>query len=71
MTARKSGDRAAVVFIVQRPDTDRFTPHQTADADFAATLHRAIEEGVEARAFACQVSLRAISIAREIPVFLY
>jgi sugar fermentation stimulation protein A len=67
MAARQSGDRAAVVFIVQRPDAVRFTPHPTVDLDFNSALRHAAAAGVTVRAFNCHVSLQRIAITREIP----
>lgn len=64
------GERAAVVFVVQRPDAGRFAPHPTADPAFAETLRAVAAAGVDVRAYACDVSLSAIAIAREIPVCL-
>ncbi len=70
INARESGHRAAVIFVVQRPDAVRLVPHREADPEFAATLRLAAEVGVEVRAFACQVSLEEIIIDGEIPVEL-
>jgi sugar fermentation stimulation protein A len=67
---RRLGDRAAAVFIIQRPDARGLTPHERADPLFAATLRRAVEAGVEARAFACEVTLDSIAIAGEVPVLI-
>ena len=67
---RQSGKRAAVVFVVQRPDVRRFAPHQKADPAFAAALQDAARAGVEVRAYICQVSLEEIAIAKEIQVVL-
>lgn len=66
--ARQAGDRAAVIFVVQRPDALSFAPHPTADPAFPEALRLAAEGGVMVRAFVCQVSLEEISISREIPV---
>lgn len=66
--ARANGDRAAVVFIVQRPDALSFRPHEEADPGFATSLRLAFQAGVEVRAFTCQVTLEVICIAEEIPV---
>jgi sugar fermentation stimulation protein A len=38
---RQSGHRAVVIFIIQRPDALRFTPHREADPLFAMTLKEA------------------------------
>lgn len=67
---RKSGQRAIVAFIVQRPDADRFAPYREADPLFAAALREAAAAGVEIRAFNCRVSLRSITLAAGIPARL-
>lgn len=66
----QQGQRAAVVFIVQRPDAEAFAPHPEADPQFPAALQEAAACGVEVRAYTCRVSLSRIEIAHEIPVFL-
>jgi len=64
------GERAAVVFVVQRPDAEVFIPHARADPAFAAALVEAARAGVEVYAFRCDVSLTQIRIAAPIPVSL-
>ena len=68
--AQKEGDRAVVIFIIQRPDALEFRPHVEADPLFASTLGEAAAAGVDIRAFSCDVSLGSISLAGEIPVLL-
>jgi sugar fermentation stimulation protein A len=63
-------EQTAVVFIVQRADAHALTPHETADPLFAQTLRTAVASGVEARAYSCRITLKSITIAREIPVQL-
>jgi len=70
IAARESGERAAVVFVIQRPDARRFVPHKTADPAFEAVLRQAAEAGVEIRAFNCYVSLDAITLSDEIPALI-
>jgi len=65
------GDRAAIVFVVQRDDAVRFRPHDDSDPEFGEALRRAFEAGVEVHAYTCIVSERRIDIAREIPVVLH
>jgi sugar fermentation stimulation protein A len=67
---RSSGVRAAVIFVIQRPDARRFRPYFEADPEFAQDLRQAASAGVEVRAFTCQVSRQAITLADEIPVLL-
>jgi len=64
----EAGERAAVVFVVQRPDAQRFVPHHRADPTFSATLREAAERGVEVHAWTCTVQRREITIAQPIPV---
>lgn len=66
--AVESGDRAAVVFVVQRPDARCFAPYQEADPAFTAVLRQAAEAGVEVQAYTCWVSREMIAIVGEIPV---
>lgn len=60
------GARAAIVFIVQRPDARRFTPHDGADPLFGRALRRAAEAGVAVHAWGCKVSEQAITVAEQI-----
>ncbi len=66
----RAGERAAVVFVVQRDDADRFAPHDEADPAFGAALRRAAQAGVEVHAFRCHVSREAIHLTAAIPVLL-
>lgn len=70
IAARAAGDRAAVVFVIQRPDALAFSPYAQADPGFAAALVQAAAAGVELHAFTCAVSLAGITLAHEIPVHL-
>ena len=66
----EEGNRAAVIFVIQRGDARRFSPHESADPDFAAAFRLALASGVEAYAHTCQVTLREISLAGQIPIHL-
>ena len=68
MDIAAGGELAAVVFVVQRPDAMRFSVNRAEDPEFADALQQAADNGVSARAFACQVSLEEIFISDEIPV---
>ncbi|MCD6461529.1 MAG: DNA/RNA nuclease SfsA [Thermoplasmata archaeon] len=48
--AVEGGKRAAVVFLVFRPEAVRFAPNASTDPAFASTFVRALEAGVEAYA---------------------
>ncbi len=68
--AVRNGENAAIVFVVQRPDALRFTPHDRADPVFGVVLREAAIAGVGVYAWTCEVNRRAITIARQIPVDL-
>jgi sugar fermentation stimulation protein A len=69
-TAVNGGDRAAVVFIVQRADVRRFVPHDRADAAFGVALREAARAGASVYAWMCEVSRRKITMSGQIPVDL-
>jgi sugar fermentation stimulation protein A len=68
--AVQQGEQAAVVFVVQRQDAQRFAPHEQADAAFAATLRDAASAGVGVYAWTCEVGTQAMTVATQIPVDL-
>ena len=66
----REGDRAAVVFVVQRSDAAAFAPNAEIDPAFARALREAQAAGVETYAYRCRVTRRALSIVDEVPVVL-
>jgi sugar fermentation stimulation protein A len=66
-----AGEKAAVVFVVQRHDAVRFSANRDEDPEFADTLQQAARAGVMVRAFTCHVSLEEIYIDIEVPVDLF
>lgn len=68
--AVQGGAQAAAVFVIQRPDAQRFTPHTQADPAFAAALREAASAGVDVHAWTCEVGTQAIAIATQVPVEL-
>ena len=66
----RQGQRAAVIFVIQRPDARIFAPHPTADPDFPTALQHAAACGVEVHAYTCQVTQSTIRLWRPIPVQL-
>ncbi|MDR5695420.1 MAG: DNA/RNA nuclease SfsA [Armatimonadota bacterium] len=80
--ARRSGLRACVVFLIQRPDSVVFSPYDEADPEFGRALREAVQEGVEAYAYDAELSLLnpsgkgdrwgaySVTIQRRIPVEL-
>ncbi len=63
-----AGQRGAVFFCIQRADAEAFRPADHIDPDYAEALTRARDRGVEALAWRCSVSPRAIRIDRELPI---
>ncbi|HEY75497.1 MAG TPA: DNA/RNA nuclease SfsA [Thermoflexia bacterium] len=63
ITLVREGHRAAVVFVVQRPDARAFAPNGRTDPAFARMLAEAAAQGVEVYAYRCRVTRKAISIA--------
>lgn len=67
---RRAGNRAAVLFLVQRTDAVRFQPASDIDADYAKWLHAAYNEGVEMVCYDVRFDLPAITINEPLPVEL-
>jgi sugar fermentation stimulation protein A len=57
-----AGDRAAIVFVVQRPDATSFAPHHLADPDLASALREAQRAGVGVYAWSCAVTCERMVI---------
>jgi sugar fermentation stimulation protein A len=66
----KEGDRAVMLFLVQRADCVRFRPAGWIDPAYEAALRRAKAEGVETLCYACRLTLDGIEIGRPLPVEL-
>jgi sugar fermentation stimulation protein A len=66
----QKGEKAMVVFVIQRDDACCFTPHDSADPAFGDALRRAAAAGVEIAALGCRVTLEAIQLFASLPVVL-
>ena len=64
MAAR--GDRAVVLFVIQRTDCDRFSACVELDPLFARTLDEVADQGVEVLAYDCAVDQQGVTLARPI-----
>ena len=62
--------RAAVCFIIQRNDATEWRPNHQMDPDFAENIRKAVQNGVEAYAYTCEINLRGVEIEKRIPVNL-
>ena len=67
-SAREAGDRAAAVFLIQREDAVRFTPHRALDPHFADAVLDAQRRGVEIYAFAAVVTRASITLGPPVPL---
>jgi sugar fermentation stimulation protein A len=63
-------ERAAVVFIIQRPDALLFSPNDPTDPDFGNALREAVAAGVEAYALGCRLVDYNLKLEKRIPVDL-
>ena len=62
-----AGDRAVVMFVVQRMDCDAFAACAELDPEFAAALAHAADAGVEVLVYGCNVTVDGVTITRRIP----
>ena len=64
----RQGERAALLFLVQRADCDAVAPADAIDPDYGEALRSAADAGVELFALGARVTARAIVIERSLPV---
>jgi sugar fermentation stimulation protein A len=62
--------RAAVCFVIQRGDAREWRPNERMDPDFAGAIRKAVENGVEAYAYTCDITLDTVSIEKRVPINL-
>ena len=67
---RVGGERAAILFVVQREDAKSLSPYDESGPEFGVALREAVRCGVEAYAYSCCVSGEEITLAERIPVLL-
>jgi sugar fermentation stimulation protein A len=60
------GDRAAVLFVVQRTDCHRFAPARDCDPAFANALERVQAAGVEVYVHGCGIDMTGVRLAARI-----
>jgi sugar fermentation stimulation protein A len=63
-----AGARAVVVYVVQRTDCADFRIAADIDPVYAAGFRVALEAGVEAACYACEISLDGVRLARPLPI---
>ncbi len=67
---RRAGERAAVLFVVQRGDCERVEPADDIDPDYGEALREAAAGGVEVVAVRARVGPSGIRLERRLPVRL-
>lgn len=67
---KQEGERAALLYIVQRADADSVAPADDIDPEYAATLREAARAGVEIHALGARVLADRIRLERVLPVLL-
>jgi sugar fermentation stimulation protein A len=70
MARKRKGERAALLYIVQRADADSVAPAEDIDPEYAATLREAARAGVEIHALGARVLSDRIRLERVLPVLL-
>ena len=70
MEAMDEGYEAAILFLVQRNDADKFTSNDDTDPKFGDALREAQSYGVKLYAYICEISIGRIKVDRRIGIFL-
>lgn len=70
MEIKRSGLRAAMLFVIQREDVKTFSPAESIDPTYARLLKEARDHGVEILAYQCCMGLDEIGLGKSIPVEL-
>jgi sugar fermentation stimulation protein A len=63
----EAGDRAVMLFVIQRTDCDAFSACAELDPAYAKGLTYAAARGVEVLAYACEISPERVAISHAIP----
>lgn len=63
-----AGHRAVMVYLIQRPDADRFALAADLDPGYARAFETARAQGVEAIAYACRVGPEEIVVERRVEI---
>ena len=63
----EAGERAVMLFVIQRSDCDAFAACHDLDPAYAAGLTEAAAAGVEVLVRACEITTVAVRIADRVP----
>jgi sugar fermentation stimulation protein A len=64
---KEQGMRAVMLYVIQRIDVDTFAPAKEIDPEYAKTLKKAYEKGVEIIPILAKVSPEKIELVKELP----
>jgi len=64
----QSGKRAAIVFLIQRDDAEKFAIARDIDPNYGAAFEAACSAGVEVMSYVCTLSETHIAVSHRIPV---
>lgn len=67
---KKEGMRAAVIFLIQMDNIKYFMPNDEMDSEFGIALRKAVNSGVEAYAYTCEVGENYIFLKDRVDVVL-
>ncbi len=65
-----SGHRAVMVYFINRPEGDFFSPADSIDPKYGKALRTAVKQGVEVIAIRAKSSIKGITVGESIPVKL-
>jgi sugar fermentation stimulation protein A len=67
---RRMGERAALVFVVQREDCAEFRPADEIDMEYGSWLRKAVKAGVKVLPYRARVNPKEIALTERIPMKL-
>lgn len=70
MRLRRRGQRAVLLFVIQRTDVQSLRPADEIDAEYGRWLRRAAKAGVEIFPYRARVTVRGISLTEAVPLQL-
>ncbi len=70
MEAMNEGYEAAILFVVQREDANRFTTNDDTDPEFADALRQSQKYGVRMYAYNCRISIGEAEIYQPVDIIL-
>ncbi len=65
---KREGHRAVMFYLINRMDCDSFSLAREIDPAYATAFGKAMDAGVEALAYACLLTTKAIRVERKIPI---